>query len=319
MATNRRQFVQWLFACPALPTFSPLVCASVADGQMLASAYRSRKDELYGLAIFDSAGKVLSRTPLPERGHASVFHPDNKQLVVFARRPGRHMHIFNTIGDFPTIEIDSIPGRHFYGHGCFDKSGTLLYATENAYNEARGVIGIYDVRKGYQRVGEFSTYGTGPHDVALHTDGQTLVVANGGIETHPATGSEKLNLLDMRSSLVFIDTRTGTLVERFQLPDEYRQLSLRHLSIGTNGDCHFGGQYQGAPEDLPPLAGSLTANGKIDLWSASVTIIASLKNYISSVCAVPNSTLVAVSSSRGGVTLIWDSRQGKVLQVIAAL
>ena len=42
-------------------------------------------------------------------------------------------------------------------------------------------------------------------------------------------------------------------------------------------------------------------------------------NYISSVCAVPNSTLVAVSSSRGGVTLIWDSRQGKVLQVIAAL
>lgn len=316
MATSRRQFIQQLFAGTALPAFPLQVKATVPGEDLLASAYRVEGDEQFGVAVCDSTGRILSRTSLPGRAHASVFHPGNRQLVVFARRPGRFMHIFDLIGISPTIVIDSSAGRHFYGHGCFNASGSLLYATENDYDAARGLIGIYDTKNNYKRLGEFSTYGVGPHDVVFDTDRQTLIVANGGIETHPATGAEKLNLLEMQSSLVLIDVRTGALIRRFRLPDEFRKLSLRHLGISTRGDCCFGGQYEGDPADLPPLAGCLSREGELSLWPVSPTVVASLKNYISSVCAIPDSYFFAASSSRGGVTLVWDNKNALVRQVI---
>ena len=44
------------------------------------------------------------------------------------------------------MTIPSIEGRHFFGHGVFSPDGKLLYATENDFEAARGVIGVYDVR-----------------------------------------------------------------------------------------------------------------------------------------------------------------------------
>ena len=90
--------------------------------------------------------------------------------------------------------LSSVPGRHFFGHGAFSPDGRLLYATENDFDNARAVVGVYDVGSGFARIGEFGTQGVGAHELLLSPDGELLVVANGGIETHPDYGRAELNL-----------------------------------------------------------------------------------------------------------------------------
>jgi hypothetical protein len=58
------------------------------------------------------------------------------------------------------------------------------------------VIGVRDASAGYRHIGELPSHGIGPHDLALLSDERTLVVANGGIRTHPDRRREELNLAD---------------------------------------------------------------------------------------------------------------------------
>ena len=70
-----------------------------------------------------------------------------------------------------------------------------------------------DATDGYKQIGEFPARGMEPHDVALLSDGRTMVIANGGIRTHPDSGADELNLPDMKPSLVYVDITTGDLLE----------------------------------------------------------------------------------------------------------
>ena len=47
------------------------------------------------------------------------------------------------------------------------------------------MIGVRDATDGYRQIGEFAAHGVEPHDIALLADGRTMVIANGGIRTHP--------------------------------------------------------------------------------------------------------------------------------------
>ena len=60
----------------------------------------------------------------------------------------------------------------------------------------------------------------GPHEIRLLPQGDTLVVANGGIETHPDSGRSKLNLPTMRPNLAYI-TIDGALKDRVAPPDDF--------------------------------------------------------------------------------------------------
>ena len=82
---------------------------------------------------------------------------------------------------------------------------------------ARGVIGVRDATAGYRQIGEFSAHGLEPHDIALLADGRTMVIANGGIQTHPDSGDDELNIPDMQPSLVYVDVETGELLEEQRL------------------------------------------------------------------------------------------------------
>ncbi len=113
--------------------------------------------------------------------------------------------------------------RHFYGHGVFSRDGRLLYATEHDNETRAGLIGVYNATGGYKRIGEMPTYGIGPHEVILLSDGKTLAVANGGIETHIETGREKLNLSSMQPSLAFIDSTNGRLISQHKQSAELAQ------------------------------------------------------------------------------------------------
>ncbi len=260
----------------------------------------------YGAVLLGERGDVIASIDLPDRGHDITISREAGRGVVFARQPGTFAVVFDPQGRAAPVTLTSVEGRHFYGHGVFSPDGRLLYATESDFEAARGVVGIYNATDGYRRIGEFPTFGTGPHEMLLMPDGVTFVVANGGIETHPDFGRTELNLETMDPSVVFIDRRDGRLVGQLRLDAGLHQLSIRHMAIDGRGRVWFGCQYKGAPEDKPQLVGYATMDGEIRLIELPPGTLADLRNYVGSVAVSADGATVAVSSPEGDLLVAID-------------
>ena len=260
----------------------------------------------FGAVLLGERGDVIANIALPDRGHDITISREAGRGVVFARQPGTFALVFDPSGQAPPVTLTSIEGRHFFGHGVFSPDGRLLYATESDFEAAQGVIGIYDATDGYQRIGEFPTYGTGPHEMLLMPDGVTFVVANGGIETHPDFGRTELNLETMDPSVAFIDRRDGRLVGQLRLEAGLHQLSIRHMAIDRRGRVWFGCQYKGAPSQSPQLVGFATMDGEIKLIELPDDALRDLRNYVGSVAASADGSTIAISSPGGDLLVAID-------------
>ena len=269
----------------------------------------------YGAVLLGEAGDVIAEVALPDRGHDVTISAQAGRGVVFARQPGTFAVVFDPAGQAEPVTLTSPAGRHFFGHGVFSPDGRLLYATESDFEAAQGVVGIYDATDGYRRIGEFPTHGTGPHEMLLMPDGVTLVVANGGIETHPDYGRAELNLDTMDPSVVFIDRRDGSLLGQLRLDAGLHQLSIRHMAIDAKGRVWFGCQYKGAPSDSPQLVGYASMDGEITLLSLPAETLAGLRNYVGSVSASADGTRIAVSSPEGNLLVAIDAEGRRPLLV----
>ncbi|MET3924371.1 DUF1513 domain-containing protein [Devosia sp. 2618] len=261
----------------------------------------------YGAVLLGERGDLIASIDLPDRGHDITISREAGRGVVFARQPGTFAVVFDPAGKEAPVTLTSIEGRHFFGHGVFSPDGRLLYATESDFEAAEGVIGIYDATDKYRRIGEFPTYGTGPHEMLLMPDGVTFVVANGGIETHPDFGRAELNLDTMDPSVVFIDRRTGELVGQLRLDAGLHQLSIRHMAIDGQGRVWFGCQYKGTPADSPQLVGYATMDGAIELIELPKDTLLDLRNYVGSVAASLDGSRVAISSPEGDLLVAIDT------------
>lgn len=269
----------------------------------------------YGAVLLGERGDVISQIALPDRGHDITISAEAGRGVVFARQPGTFAVVFDPAGREAPVTLTSVEGRHFFGHGVFSPDGRLLYATESDFEAAKGVIGIYDATDGYKRVGEFPTYGTGPHEMLLMPDGVTFVVANGGIETHPDYGRTELNLDTMDPSVAFIDRRDGHLVGQLRLESGLHQLSIRHMAIDARNRVWFGCQYKGAPGDSPQLVGYATVDGEIRLIELPGDTLRDLRNYVGSVAVSADGGTVAVSSPEGDLLVAIDAEGGRPVLV----
>jgi hypothetical protein len=168
------------------------------------------------------------------------------------------------------------------------------------------MIGVRDATNGYRQIGEFPAHGLEPHDIALLDDGRTMVIANGGIETHPDHGDDELNLPDMQPSLVYVDVATGDLLEEHRLAPALHQLSIRHLAIAAGDIVVFGCQYRGPEEDIPALVGFHRRGEAPVVVEAPGATQAGLRNYIGSVAADRSGGIVAASAPKGGLVTYWD-------------
>ncbi|RFC64522.1 DUF1513 domain-containing protein [Fulvimarina endophytica] len=252
--------------------------------------------------------------PLPDRGHDVAFDPVFSRAVAFARRPRTFAIVFDPSTGHVERSLASPQGRHFFGHGFFSPDGRLLYATENDMAAARGLVGVYDVERAFARIGEFDAHGMDTHEALLMPDGETIVLANGGIETHPDYGRQKLNLPTMDPSLVFLDRRTGDLLAQHRLPAALHQLSVRHLAIDGASQVWFGCQYEGPAADLPQLVGFATPDAGMTLADLPREGLTGLSNYVGSVAASRDGARIALASPRGGRLLVLDARDGRLLQ-----
>jgi hypothetical protein len=240
------------------------------------------------------------------------------EVVVLARRPGRILVVVDLAGGAVRRQLAAPEGRHFYGHAVFDAAERLLYTTENDYEAGRGVIGVWDAGAGYARVGEVDAHGIGPHDLALAPDGSSLVIANGGLLTHPDSGRAKLNLSTMEPSLVMVDPRTGEVARRLTLPRELHQLSIRHLAVAADGSIGFGMQYEGPAGDQVPLAGTWAPDGSVGLLSQEHAAPADTRNYVGDLAIDATGRYLAASFPRGNRVGVWDLRTRRPIGLVAA-
>ena len=303
MAIDRRSALGLLaggLAGPLLPR--PLRAARAGPVYLSARAGEGS----YAVSGFGPSGEPVFDLKLPGRGHSFAVSPDRRTAVHFSRRPGNFALAIDLARGAVFKRFSSPGDRHFCGHGTFGPDAHLLYATENDFAAARGVIGIYDAKVGFVRVGEIPSHGVGPHEIALLPDGTTLAVANGGIATHPDRPRVKLNLPDMAPSLCYVDRRDGAPLGEFRLDSALHRLGIRHLAVGRNGLVAAAMQYEGPRDDLVPLV-ALHAGGPLRLLSAPPAELRAMKQYCGSVAFDSSGRFIAVSAPRGNLVTFWDA------------
>ncbi len=315
MAIDRRTLLGVLAGAPLLSVTSILAHASGGPSPLYISA--RMKDGTHYVTGLASDGRIIFDLPLPARGHSTAIHPARPEVVHFARRPGTFARVIETAGGRVIHDIEARPDRHFYGHGAFSPDGTLLYATENDFERAAGVIGIYAVDEGYRRVGEMPSHGTGPHDLRILADGKTMVVANGGIATRPDLPRMKLNIPTMQPSLVYLDLRDGTLLEEVGLPPDLHQLSIRHLDVSPDGTVALAMQDEGPKGEVRPLVGTHRRGADITLFQEDAEALGAMRQYCGSIAFDGSHRVLAASSPRGGVITLWDAASGRHLQSLS--
>lgn len=280
--------------------------ARASDGGRYLSAAATLTNNRYAVVAVDEDGQIDFDLDLADRGHGLAVRPGSSEAICFARRPGRFALVIDTLAGAVVTEIPAAPARHFSGHGLFVQGGDLLLATENDERKHQGLIGVYDTRANYARLGEFTTLGIGPHDLALLPDGKTLVVANGGIDKrHDDTSG--IEPADIHSDLVYLDWQSGKLLERVTLKPQFARLSIRHLALTEAGDVAAALQDSADVPDLDfPLA-FLHRAGRAPRWLAAPDGgWASLRGYCGAAAVDRGAGLIALSSPRGNCVGLWD-------------
>lgn len=251
-------------------------------------------------------GKQAFATPVHERCHDITRHPFLPLALFVGRRPSRESYLIDLRDGTLVQTLHSEPQRHFYGHAVFHRQGEWLYATENDLSDpGRGVLGRYRLDLDALRLvrdGEVPTHGVGPHQLKWMPDGESLVIANGGIRTE-SDSREKMNLDAMAPSLVIMD-RHG---ERFSKETpEHRQNSIRHLAVADDGTVVSGQQYQGPAWDSVPLLAIKRPGQPYQTFPVVTEQLAMMNQYTASIAIHSEQRLVAMTAPRGNRFFVWD-------------
>ncbi|NQV98765.1 MAG: DUF1513 domain-containing protein [Rhodospirillales bacterium] len=268
-------------------------------------------DGTYGMALIDQTLTVQELQPTGYRLHDIIRHPAGQEICMPARRPGSHFIILN--GQKSPMVVAAAAGRHFYGHGVYSTDGRYLYLTENDYAGRRGVIGIYAVAAGYKRLGEMPSGGIGPHEILLHGDGRHLIVANGGIATHPASGRAKLNLDTMVPNLALINITSGKRAAKTELARGMNNLSIRHMARTPDDDILFGLQDQYPGLDEFPLVGRWQPGSEARFLTAPAAGWQRLNGYVGSLKTDSSGSIIAAVSPKGGTAVFWQRESGAAI------
>jgi hypothetical protein len=298
---SRRQFLLGgasLGLIAALPS-----CMQTGAGQWLISACDDGKGQHF-VAAFDDTGKIISKTALPARGHGVLAHPTKPgHGLIVARRPGYFAMEINFANGGIVAQITPEMDQHFFGHALFSADGKVLITTENQINSGRGLIVLRDSNT-YKILDKFDSGGIGPHEAVQMPGSKTLVVANGGILTHPDTPRKKLNLDTMQPNLSYIDMLSGKILAQYELDNS--KLGIRHLAVSQQGKVIGGLQYQGAKTDQVPLAFSHKGKGPMQYLKATDEVWQQMNQYTASICVNDANNTVAISCPRADKVTFWD-------------
>ncbi|WP_277374061.1 DUF1513 domain-containing protein [Pseudomonas sp. AA-38] len=273
-------------------------------GQPLLLSARDDADGRHYAVGYRLDGKRAFATAVNERCHDVVPHPSLPLALFVGRRPSTESYLIDTRDGRLLQTLHSPQGRHFNGHAVFHGSGEWLYTTENDTTEpGRGVLGTYALKdQRLERTGEYSTHGVGPHQLLWMPDGETLVVANGGIRTE-AESRVEMNLDAMQASLVLMK-RDGSLLSQERLADQ--QNSIRHLAVARDGTVVSGQQYMGDMHDAVPLLAIKRPGQPYQPFPLGEAQRVAMNQYTASVAIHDELRLLAMTAPRGNRFFVWD-------------
>lgn len=320
MMTSRRNFLLLSASATTLAAGGLLFSSqSKARTGTLLSAYEDARGDQYvgGLSLNDE--RVFGAR-VPMRAHGCAVHPtDPHRVLFFARRPGTQAFEL----DRSTLRVRTVfttqDGQHLAGHGSYSHAGDLIFTPEHDYQRARGVVVVRDARN-FAVVGELNTNGIDSHELAWLPDGRSLLVANGGIMTHPRTFRRKLNIPTMDPSLCVLDAGSGECKQQWRLPDHL--LSIRHLSMASDGTTAVGLQYEGNKEQAPGIVALYRppthARAGFRLLTAPADETRRFQGYVASIAISEMHDLIAAACPYGGGVACWSLRDERYLGFIAA-
>ncbi|TBU96481.1 DUF1513 domain-containing protein [Phytopseudomonas dryadis] len=261
-------------------------------------------------------GSQVFATAVKERCHDVVPHPSLPLALFVGRRPSTESYLVDTRDGRLLQTLHAPADRHFNGHAVFHQGGEWLYATENdTADPGRGVLGAYQlIDERLRRQNELSSHGLGPHQLLWMPDGETLVVANGGIRTE-AESRVEMNLDAMEASLVLMG-RDGTLHSKERLPEAMN--SVRHLAVASDGTIVSGQQYMGDAMDAVPLLAIKRPGQPFQHFPVGDAQRQMMNQYTASVAVHSELRLLALTAPRGNRLFIWDLDSG-ALRLDAAL
>ena len=312
MVIDRRRFlIGSIIAIGAAPRAFAADVTGAGEAAFV-SACRTA-DGTYAIALLAADGTILREIPIEDRGHDIAVDRIGRRGVAFGRRPGYFGVLFDIDGRREPQVFAPEPNRHFFGHGAFSADGRLIYASEHDIDTGEGVIGVYDVSGAVRRIGEFPSFGVGPHEAIMLPDGNTLAIANGGFATDPATGREPIDIAGMDPNMAFVDVQSGQLLVKHGMTDALKALSVRHLAANAAGEVWFGGQWQGGLEESPELIGRASLDKPIAIIETAAPMGVGLKGYIGSVTMSRDGRVLAASAPRAGRIIYTDTVTAKVL------
>lgn len=260
----------------------------------------------YGIGWITPNDQHYSQSLTNFRGHGLCQNPINsEQVIMFARRPGNYGVRLNTLSGEIDGKFHCNDDRYMHGHGCFSLDGKTLFSTESSISTGQGKVAIRDSQT-LALIGEFESYGIGPHEIKLMPDGRTLVVANGGLLTRPDTGRKILNLDTMRSTLSYIDSFTGELISEHTV--EEKKASIRHLDVADDGTVAIALQVQRKAMDnhKPTALAAVHKLGQgVQILQAPENLTSKLHDYMGSVAVNSATRIAAFTSPKGDLALFW--------------
>jgi hypothetical protein len=300
---KRRNFLIGSASALALGSagLAALYSRSTHRGTLL-SAFEDARGEQY-VGGLDLASRHVFGAKVAMRAHGCAVDPlDPMRVIYFARRPGIQAFEFDRATNQARAVCQTPDGRHFAGHGAFSADGAWLFTPEHDYENVRGVIAVRDART-FAVAAEIDTQGIDPHELKLATDRKHLIVANGGILTHPRSYRSKLNISTMDPSLAIINATTGKCVEQHRLEDHL--LSIRHLAVGADGRVAVGLQYQGDSAQAPSIAAVYEPGLGLKALELPAAARKHSRGYVASIAM--NKDVIAAACPYGKGIACWSS------------
>ncbi len=310
---SRRTFLQSLTTVGAA-TLLP-ACRTARREGMLLSGFEDAAGHQYIGGIALAEGEVFGAR-VPVRAHGCAIHQgDGTRILFFARRPGTVAFELDLKTKHVTAAFETRAGQHLSGHGVFSADGDVLFTPEHDYERKRGVISVRDART-YRVINEIDTRGLDPHEIAWLPGKRSLLVANGGIMTHPRTFRRKLNIDTMDPSLSVIDAQNGECLEQWRLPEHL--LSIRHVSIASDGSAALGLQFEGSRAEASNVVALYRPMRGITLLECPASARPKLNGYVASVCVNEEADLIAASCPYGSGIACWSKQSGDFLGFVSA-
>jgi hypothetical protein len=283
--------------------------ASGSDASPASLISAARIQDTDGGALI-GAGRVEA-FPLPGRAHA-LTRLSSGNVVIVARRPGDYAAIMDPASPDEMVQVfHPASGHRFAGHAAVHPDGTMLATSEIEAETGDGIVVIRDARTGASRAAY--PVGIEPHDLLFAGDGACLVVAVGGIARAADVKGPAINVGNIESAIVELDTRSGAVRKRHRLARDLRSLSLRHMALAPDGETVLFGMQDQDRSQLRPLMGRLRIGGDVDLLPLPHEDAGSLRSYIGSVTIEMSGRYVAATSPKGGMIGLWAVASGRWL------